>query len=68
MQSIKTKADELATLGKPVDHEDLIEKVLEGLDKNYQSVIDAVNSCHSTIYFDEPMKNSLTKNYLSVTK
>ena len=29
MQAIKTKADEFAILGKPLDHEDLIEKVLE---------------------------------------
>ena len=43
MQSIKTQADELAALEKPLDHEDLIEKVLDGLDENYQSIIDAIN-------------------------
>lgn len=32
MQAIKTRANELATRGKPFDHEDLIEKILEGLD------------------------------------
>ena len=31
MQAIKTRADELATLGIPLGHEDLIEKILEGL-------------------------------------
>ena len=53
MQAIKTKADELATLGKPLDHEDLIEKVLDGLEDTYQSVIDAVNSRDTPITFDE---------------
>ncbi|GMI63710.1 hypothetical protein like AT1G34070 [Hibiscus trionum] len=53
IQAIKIKADELASLGKPLDHEDLIEKVLEGLDDTYQSVIDAVNSRDTPITFDE---------------
>ncbi|KAH1031897.1 hypothetical protein J1N35_044071 [Gossypium stocksii] len=50
MQTIKTKANELATLGKPLDHK---EKVLEGLDDSYQSIIDAVNSRDTLITFDE---------------
>ncbi|KAH1046038.1 hypothetical protein J1N35_036822, partial [Gossypium stocksii] len=53
MQTIKTKADELAALGKHLDHEDLIEKVLEGLDSSYHSVIDATNSKDTPITFDE---------------
>ena len=32
MQFIKTRADELALLGKPMDDEDLIEKILARLD------------------------------------
>lgn len=39
MQSTKMLADQLATLGKPLDHEDLIKQVLEGLDENYQSIM-----------------------------
>ena len=35
MQVIKTQADELFTLGNPLDHEDLIVKILEGLDDDY---------------------------------
>ena len=35
MQAIKTQVDELAALGKLLDYEDLIEKILEGL---YQSL------------------------------
>ncbi|GMI87231.1 hypothetical protein HRI_002392400 [Hibiscus trionum] len=53
MQAIKTKVDELAALGKPLDHKELIEKVLEGLGDTYQFVIDAVNSRETPITFDE---------------
>ncbi|RVW19662.1 Retrovirus-related Pol polyprotein from transposon RE1 [Vitis vinifera] len=60
-QSIKTRADELAALGKPLDQEDLIEKVLEGLDENYQSIIDAVNGRDSTISFDELHEKLINK-------
>ncbi|RVW14812.1 Retrovirus-related Pol polyprotein from transposon RE1 [Vitis vinifera] len=59
--SIKTRADELAALGKPLDQEDLIEKVLEGLDENYQSIIDAVNGRDSTISFDELHEKLINK-------
>ncbi|KAE8671053.1 filamin A-interacting protein 1-like [Hibiscus syriacus] len=61
MQSIKMWADELATLGKPLNHEDLIEKVLEGLDENYQSIIDFVNGRDSTISFDELHEKLINK-------
>lgn len=46
MESTKVRAGELATLGEPLDLEDLIEKVLDGLDENYQSVMDSVNYCY----------------------
>ncbi|RVX13659.1 Retrovirus-related Pol polyprotein from transposon RE1 [Vitis vinifera] len=61
MQSIKTQADELAALGKPLDQEDLIKKVLEGLDENYQSIIDVVNGRDSTISFDELHEKLINK-------
>ena len=35
MQAVKTRNDELTALGKPLDYEDLIEKILEGLDDDY---------------------------------
>ena len=63
MQAIKTKANELAILGKPLDHEDLIEKVLDGLDDTFQSVIDAVNNCDIVITFEELHESSSTKSY-----
>ncbi|RVW61448.1 Retrovirus-related Pol polyprotein from transposon RE1 [Vitis vinifera] len=61
MQSIKTRADELTALGKPLDQEDLIEKVLEGLDENYEPIIDVVNGRNSTISFDELHEKLINK-------
>ncbi|KAE8674326.1 hypothetical protein F3Y22_tig00111758pilonHSYRG00069 [Hibiscus syriacus] len=68
MQSIKIRADELATLGKPLDHEDLIEKVLEGLDENYQSIIDSVNGRDSTISFVELHEKLINKELSLLNK
>ena len=53
MQAIKTQVDELVVLGKPLDHEELTKKILEGLDNKYQPIIDAVNSRDNPITFDE---------------
>ncbi|GMJ04082.1 hypothetical protein HRI_004077400 [Hibiscus trionum] len=53
MQAIKIKVDELDTLGKSLDADDLIEKVMEGLDDTFQPVIDAINSRDIVITFDE---------------
>ncbi|PON92162.1 hypothetical protein TorRG33x02_119810 [Trema orientale] len=61
MQAIKTKADELVALGKPFDHEDLIEKVLDGLDDTFQSVINAVNNRDTVITFDELHEKLINK-------
>lgn len=61
MQSIKARADELAVLGKPLDQEDLIEKILDELDDEYQSVIDAVNGRETTISFDELHEKLINK-------
>lgn len=61
MYAIKTKADELITLGKPLDHEDLIGKVLDYLDNTFQSVIDVVNNRETVITFDELRENLINK-------
>lgn len=47
MQAIKSCA------GKPFDHEDIIEKIMDGLDDDYQPVIDAINGRDIQISFDE---------------
>ncbi|KAI3453805.1 hypothetical protein Pfo_010468 [Paulownia fortunei] len=44
MQFIKNQVDELALLGKPVDEEDLIDKILDGISKEYKGIVGAVNA------------------------
>ena len=61
MQAIKTHADEVALLRKPVDDEDLIDRVLEGLSDKYKSVIDAINARDTSIYFAELHEKLLNK-------
>ena len=61
MQTIKTRADELAILRKPIDDEDLIDRVLEGLSDEYKSVIDAINACDTSISFAELHEKLLNK-------
>ena len=47
----KTRVDELVLLGKLIDDEDLIDRVLEGLSDEYKSVIDAINVRDMSISF-----------------
>lgn len=42
MQGVTTRVDQLAILGKPMDHEDQIADVLEGLPAEYKTVIDQI--------------------------
>ena len=42
LQGIITRLDQLAILGKVVDHEDQIDLILDGLPEEYKSVIDQV--------------------------
>lgn len=76
MQSIKACTDQLALLGKPIDSEDIIEKVLKGLDYEvFKPIIDAVNARDTPILFEElheklinlelTIKNQQTANNLS---
>ncbi|KAJ9551582.1 hypothetical protein OSB04_015627 [Centaurea solstitialis] len=53
MQSIKACTDELSFMGKPMDNEDIIAKVLKGLDyDSYKPVVDAVRARDSLISFE----------------
>ena len=61
IQAIKTRADELALLGKPVDDEDLIDRVLEGLSDEYKSVIDLINAHDMSISFVKLHEKLLNK-------
>nr|GMC48068.1 Retrovirus-related Pol polyprotein from transposon RE1 [Ipomoea batatas] len=58
---IKRVVDELALLGKPMEHEDITDKILDGLDSDYQSVIDAVNGRDSIISFEELHEKLINK-------
>ena len=64
MQAIKTRVDELALLGKPIDDEDLIDRVLEGLSDEYKSVIDAINARDMSFLLLSSMRNFSTKKHL----
>ena len=44
-----------------MDHEDLLEKILDGLRSEYQYVIDAVNSHDTLISFDKLHEKLINK-------
>ncbi|KAL1194499.1 Retrovirus-related Pol polyprotein from transposon RE2 [Cardamine amara subsp. amara] len=43
MQYVCAKTDQLALLGKPMDHEDIIEYILDGLDDDYRGIVEKIN-------------------------
>nr|GMD67874.1 Retrovirus-related Pol polyprotein from transposon RE1 [Ipomoea batatas] len=53
MHQIKRVVDELALLGTAMEHEDITYKILDGLNSDYQFVIDVVNGRDSIISFEE---------------
>ena len=53
MQFIKGRVDQLAALGKSLDHEDLIDKILDGLDDDYKTITGIVQNRKTPILFDE---------------
>lgn len=53
LRQIKSKTDDLALLGKPLDPEDLIEQILAGLPEEYKPEVDAINGRDTTISFPE---------------
>ena len=61
MKLIKACTDELASLGKPMDYEDLIKKILDDLGDDCQSVIDVVNGRETPISFDELHEKLINK-------
>lgn len=66
LRLIKTKADELALLGKPMDQEDLIEQILAGLSDDYKSEIDAINGRDCLISFSELTEKLLNREAMIV--
>ena len=53
MKSLKNYADQLASLGKNIDHEDLIDQVLFGLDDAYKSIKESIEARDTPISFEE---------------
>ncbi|KAH7577423.1 hypothetical protein JRO89_XS01G0249200 [Xanthoceras sorbifolium] len=53
LQTVKSRADELAILGAPMDEDDLTEKILDGLSDEYKELVRAVQARDTTISFDE---------------
>ncbi|KAL6269021.1 hypothetical protein ACE6H2_025932 [Prunus campanulata] len=53
MQSIKTRADDLALLGAPLDEEEITDKILDGLGDEYKELVRAVQARDTSITFEE---------------
>lgn len=53
LQTIKAQANELALLGAPLDEEDLIEKILDGLGDNYKELVCVIQARDTPIAFEE---------------
>jgi hypothetical protein len=60
LHSVKARVDELAILGAPMDKEDLIEKIFDGLGDEYNELVHAVQAHDTSITFDELYKKLLS--------
>lgn len=68
MQKIKRIVDELILLGETINHEDVTDRVLEGLNSSYQSVIDSVQARDTPISFEELHEKLINKELLIQTQ
>lgn len=62
MRGIRGKYDQLTLLGKPFDHEDLIDYILDGLPEEYKAIVDDVNGCETPMTFVEHHEKLLNTN------
>ena len=53
MQLIKTRVDDLALLGAPMDEEEITDKILDGLPDDYRELIRVVQAKDTSIMFEE---------------
>ncbi|KAA8539032.1 hypothetical protein F0562_025724 [Nyssa sinensis] len=60
LQPVKAHTDELALLGVLMDDDDLIEKILNGLDSDYKDLVHVVHACNTPFTFDEFYEKLLT--------
>ncbi|CAN6812103.1 unnamed protein product [Brassica oleracea] len=68
LRTIKTKTDELAELGKPMDPEDITENVLAGLPDDYKPEIDAIHGRETAISFAELHERLLNREVILICK
>ena len=59
-QLIKACANELAILGTPINEEDLTEKILDELEKDYRELVLVIQARYNSISFDELHEKLLT--------
>lgn len=48
MKGLTSRFDQLGLLGKPLDHEDKIEYIINGLPEEYKSVAEQIEGCDTT--------------------
>ena len=68
LRTIKTKTDELAELGKPMDLEAISKNVLAGLPDEYKPDIDAIHGRDSAISFAELHERLLNREAMLLCK
>ena len=68
LRIIKSKTDELAELGKPMDPEDITENVLAGLPEDYKPEIDAIHGRETAISFAELHERLLNREAMILCK
>ncbi|KAL0731158.1 hypothetical protein Bca4012_027252 [Brassica carinata] len=61
LRLIKSKADDLAIFGKPMDSEDFTEQILAGLPEGYKTIVDAIYGRNTAISFSELHKKLLNR-------
>lgn len=64
LQGLTTRFDNLASLGKPLEHEDQIEHILEGLPEEYKTIVDQIEGrdiSPTIVYVHERLLNHEAK-------
>lgn len=66
MHVIIEKSDQLALFGAPIEHEDMLNIIIDGLNEDYRSIIDSVNDQDCPISIDKLDKKLINrKNMLN---
>ena len=67
MKSIIKTADELAVLGSPVEHEDLLDIITDGLGDDYRAIVEMVNGRDIPITLDELHEKLMEREHTLLT-